>query len=301
MRRDEWLLLISMVFLTAASFSYLYEQRYTGLLPVITYPYRDYALPLAVLGAVIFAFALYLRLRGSPREPFSLPFSPAALNLAFFVATGLIMKVAAEIMHEVGGHGFYVLLFGGRILGVHISLLWPLETSYIWWSLPSLGSFEHALVLGGGILNGILVSFTLQLLLFLRPQSRRLMVPLLWFAYWNYISSAGYLLSGGFGAFGDVAELIKIGFLTVLSSLLLGLAVFTVGYILLSIILRRLITPLVSARNLGYAVSGFWLTTALVVILTVFNPYVKASPELVPIGFIPTVLWLTLERLWKRK
>jgi|GEM_PF-1040696 len=312
MRRDAWLLIVSAVLLTAASFSYLYEQRYIGLVPegytgsfidliVITHPCRDYAPPLAVLGALTLVFALYFRLRGTPEEAPFRSFSPTSLNLAFFVATGLILKVAAEVMHEVGGHGFYVLLFGGRIREVYISLLWPLQTSYIWWSLPSLGSFEQALVIGGGILNCILVSFALQLLLFLRPQPRRFAVPLLWFAYWNYISSAGYLLSGGFGAFGDVAELIKMGVLTGLSSLLLGLAVFTVGYILLSIILRRLLTPLVSARNLGYAVSGLWLVTALVVVLTVFNPGVKAPPALVPIGFIPTLLWLALERLLKRK
>jgi len=310
MRRDGGLLLVSAALLIAASFSYLYEYRYIGLVPegwtgsfpvVITYPCRDYALPLSTLGALALVSVIYLRLQGTSGMAPSQPFSPAALNLAFFVAAGLVTKVAVEIMHEVGGHGFYVLLLGGRVLEVHISLLWPLQSSYIWWSLPDLGSPEQALVMGGGILNCVIVSFILQLFLFLRPQPWRLAVPLLWFACWNCISSAGYLLSGGFGAFGDVAELIKMGVLAGVSSFLLGLAVFTVGYLLLSIVLRRLLKPLVSAKKLGYAVAGFWLTTALVVILTVFNPHVKASPVLIPVGFIPSLLWLVVEHLWRSK
>jgi hypothetical protein len=312
MRRDVGLLLVSVALIIVASLSYLYEQRYIGLVPegytslfidliVIVHPFREYALPLSTLGALALVSALYLRLQGTSGTAPSQPFSPAALNLAFFVAVGLIMKVAAEVMHEVGGHGFYVLLFGGRILGVYISLLWPLESSYVWWSLPDLGSSERALVMGGGILNCVIVSFILQLFLFLRPRPWRLAVSLLWFSFWNYISSAGYLLSGGFGAFGDVAELIEMGFLTGVSSLLLGLAVFIVGYILLSIVLRRLLRSLVSAKKFGYTVAGFWLTTALIVTLTVFNPQVKASPALIPVGFIPALLWLVLERLWRRK
>jgi hypothetical protein len=309
MRRDMRLLLVSAALLIASSLSYIYEYLYicpvpegwTGSFPVvITYPYRDHALPLSTLGAFALVSALYFRCQGTPGGTPSPPSSPAALNLAFFVATGLITKVVAEIMHEVGGHGFYVLLFGGRVLGVHISLLWPLQSSYIWWSLPDLGSLEQALVMGGGILNCVIVSFILQLFLFLRPQPWRLAVPLLWFAFWNYISSAGYLLSGGFGAFGDVAELIKMGFLTGVSSFLLGLAVFIFGYLLLSIVLRRLLRSLVSAKRLGYAIAGFWITTALVVTLTVFNPQVKAPPVLIAVGFIPTLLWLVLERLWRK-
>lgn len=300
MRKDEGLLLISAALFIAASFCYLYTQRSTGWRPVITHPYRDYAFPLAVLGAVTLILGLYLWLRGEPKRTPLPSFSPTASNLAFSIVVGLVMKVAAEVMHEVGGHGLYILLFGGRILGVRISLLWPYQTSYIWWSHPALEPLERGLVIGGGILNCLIVSFALQLLLLLRPQPWRLAVPFLWFSYWNYISSAGYLLSGGYGAFGDVAELIEMSVLTRLSSLLLGLAVFTAGYFLLSIILRRLLTPLVSESKLGYVVAGFWLTTPLIVFLTAFNPCVRAPLTLIPVGFIPTLFWLALEMLWKR-
>jgi len=297
-KKDTSLLLISATLLIVASFSYLYEQRYTDLIPVITYPYRDYALPLAVLGAFTLVFTLYLRLR--EKETFYPAFSSPISNLVFFIVMGIIMKVAAEILHEVGGHGFYVLLFGGRILKVHISLLWPLQFSYIWWSLPAGNPLETALVFGGGILNSIIISFVLQFLLFFRPQRWRLGVPLLWLAYWSYISSAGYLLSGGFSAFGDVRELIRMGFLTNLSSFLLGLAVFIAGYPFLSLILRRLLTPLVAVNNLKYAVAAFWLTTALVAILTALNPDIRTPFIVIPMGLIPSPLWLVSELLWKR-
>jgi len=293
------LLLISMTLLIASSFSYLYEQRYTDLIPIITYPYRNYALPLAALGAFTLVFALYLRLR--EKETFYQTFSSPISNLVFFIVVGIIMKVAAEILHEVGGHGFYVLFFGGRILKIHISLLWPLQSSYIWWSLPAGDPLETALVFGGGILNSIVISFVLQFLLLFRHQSWRLGVTLLWFAYWSYISSAGYLLLGGFGAFGDVRELIRMGFLTNLSSFLLSLAVFIAGYLFLSLILRRLLTSLVAVNNFKYAVAAFWLTTALVAILTVSNPDVRAPFIVIPMGLIPSLLWLVSELLWKRR
>ena len=47
------------------------------------------------------------------------------------------MKVLGEVVHEVMGHGVFVLLFGGDIIRVHIAFLWPYEFSYI----SSNGSF----------------------------------------------------------------------------------------------------------------------------------------------------------------
>ena len=301
MRKEAAIPLVLATLLIVASFSYIYAMRYTGLFHVITNPIRGYALPFLALGTMTLIIGLYLSPRGEPEEASSQPYSTAMSNLAFFIFVGFIMKVVAEVMHELGGHGLYILLFGGRILRVRISLLWPLQSSYIWWSLPSLGHLERSFIVGGGILNCLIVYFSLQLLLLLRPQPWRFGVPLLWFSYWSYISSAGYLISGGYGPFGDVAELIEMGILTNLTSLILGLAIFAVGYFLLSVILRRLIAPIVSESMLGYAVAGFWLTTAFVVILTVLNPVVRAPLTLIPIGFIPTFLWLILEGLWKRK
>jgi len=51
--------------------------------------------------------------------------------LAEFLLIAFIMKIAGEFVHEVFGHGLFVLLFGGRIIQVYLSILWPYELSYI--------------------------------------------------------------------------------------------------------------------------------------------------------------------------
>jgi len=53
----------SLTFLVAALFSYFYESRFTGLLPVITYPLRPYVVLFAVTGVVLGASGLFLQMR----------------------------------------------------------------------------------------------------------------------------------------------------------------------------------------------------------------------------------------------
>ena len=50
---------------------------------------------------------------------------------AEFLTTALVMKIMGEFVHEFMGHGLFVLLFGGRIIQVYLSILWPYELSYI--------------------------------------------------------------------------------------------------------------------------------------------------------------------------
>jgi hypothetical protein len=57
--------------------------------------------------------------------------------LAISLVIAFVTKVIGEIVHEVAGHGLFIVLFGGQITSIHISLLWPYELSYIGWS----GSF----------------------------------------------------------------------------------------------------------------------------------------------------------------
>ena len=45
--------------------------------------------------------------------------------LSIFLSIGFIMKILGEVIHEVMGHGLFILLFGGTITRVHIALLWP--------------------------------------------------------------------------------------------------------------------------------------------------------------------------------
>lgn len=219
----------------------------------------------------------------------------------FFIVLGFVMKVVGEVVHEVLGHGFYVQLFGGTIRRVHISPLWPLRTSYIWWSAPGLSPTQEALVVGGGVLNCLVLSFILQAILLLRPQPWRYATPMLWLAFWFYLSSTGYLMVGALRPFGDVAQLISMDILTPTSSLALGLALFTVGFISLSTILRRALLTVVSEVAAGRWVAFFWLTVPLALTAAAFNPQYHASPVLILVGFLPAVVWLLWEKLSKMR
>ena len=60
-------IILSGLLLALALFSCLYESRSTGLLPVITYPLRHYAIPLGVVGAVFGSRGVFIQ--QSKRQP----------------------------------------------------------------------------------------------------------------------------------------------------------------------------------------------------------------------------------------
>jgi hypothetical protein len=53
-------IVLSVIFLALALFSYFYESRSTGLLPVITYPLRAYTIPFAIIGAVLASCGIFI-------------------------------------------------------------------------------------------------------------------------------------------------------------------------------------------------------------------------------------------------
>ena len=79
--------------------------------------------------------------------------------LTVFLSLGFITKILGEVVHEVMGHGLFVLAFGGRITNVSISLLWPYELSQIGFAAPTHGfqPWQEVLVDGGGILMCLIV------------------------------------------------------------------------------------------------------------------------------------------------
>ena len=52
------LLLLAIILYILSAFCYSYEAK--GMLPVINYPYRDYALPLAIIASVLLVIAAIL-------------------------------------------------------------------------------------------------------------------------------------------------------------------------------------------------------------------------------------------------
>jgi hypothetical protein len=174
-----------------------------------------------------------------------------------------VTKIVGEFVHEVMGHGFFVLLFGGRIVGIHLSLLWPYELSYIRWS-GNFMQWQQTWIAGGGITVCFIVSGLLQaLLLFKIVKDWRLSSLLLWLAFWTFLNPSGYLIIGGVIPFGDVASLIEYRVLTQQSSLLIGLITFSASFLSLSkiLIIQLTIKNIVKTiKELRLSLALFWAT-----------------------------------------
>ena len=56
-------IVLSVIFLAVVLFIYFFESRSTGLLPVITYPLRDYTVLFAIIGAVLASCGIFIQKR----------------------------------------------------------------------------------------------------------------------------------------------------------------------------------------------------------------------------------------------
>ena len=191
--------------------------------------------------------------------------------LAISLVIAFVTKVVGEIVHEVAGHGLFIVLFGGQITSVHISLLWPYGLSYIGWS-GSFMRWQQTWIAGGGILVSIIVSGVLQaLLLFNVIKDWGSSSPLLWLAFWTFLNPTGYLIIGGVRPFGDVASLITAGALSQELSLLVGLILFVAAFLSLSKILitQLTITNVVESVNgLRLSLTLFWAIIPVITMIT---------------------------------
>ncbi len=214
-----------------------------------------------------------------------------------FLVLGFLMKIAAEFIHEVLGHGVFVLFFGGEIAGLHISVLWPYEFSHIRWYLPSVASsVQLALVYAGGILACLAVSFLIQAFQIVKRKVRwHFSLMLFWLAFWTFISSTGYLLIGGLAPFGDVHNLIALGALTRLSSFLIGFVVLILGFVALSLILRRTLAELYPFKMASLGVAAFWLIVPLLFIAMAARPEPLLQTMYLPLAFLPSLLSFIIE------
>ena len=223
--------------------------------------------------------------------------------LTVFLLIGFAMKVLGEVVHELMGHGLLVLLFGGTISSVHISLLWPYELSGIGFIAPPGGfqTWERALIDGGGILACLLVSFISQALLLSRLSNRMhwlLSSTLLWLGFWTFINPAGYLIIGGIEPFGDIANLISAGFMTQTMALVLGLLIFLVGFLSLSRALKLVLRQAGVTMGEKWSLAIFWSLIPLITALTLIGR--GGSLLFLPLSFIPVALgyaWPALYRL----
>lgn len=188
--------------------------------------------------------------RGDDRSPISF--------LTIFFICGFLTKLISETLHELG-HGVFVIVFGGEVLEIFISVFWPFQRSWIRWSLPeNIGSGELSIIYAGGILLCLAVSFSLQAYLHLRKNSWIVSLPLAWLSFWCFLNGVGYLTLGGLLSYGDVKALIELGCLTKATSIAVGLALFAVGFPSLSKILFNIFSEKFSRRGSILAITIFW-------------------------------------------
>jgi len=217
--------------------------------------------------------------------------------LAVFMVVGFAMKIVAEFVHEICGHGLFVLLFGGEITGLYISVLWPYKLSYIGWSLPSgVTPVQKAWVYGGGVVASLSVSFLAQIFLLVKKKIRwHFALTLFWLAFWTFVNSTGYFLIGGLKPFGDVDELIKLGALTRLLSFAIGLTIFVLGFVALSWILRKMLMEVFPIKVASLGLVFFWLIIPVLIVVMLANPERELQAAYLPLTFIPASLSFFME------
>lgn len=212
--------------------------------------------------------------------------------LMSFLSLGFVAKILGEVVHEVMGHGLFAVAFGGRITNIKISLLWPYQLSHIGFSPPPGGflPWQEALVDGGGILMCLVVSLILQVILLLGFSKRGNWVVssmLFWLAFWTFINPAGYLVVGGIEPFGDIANLISAGVMTQQLAFILGLLIFLVNLLSLSIILRNVLRKAGVKEDARWSIVLFW---PIVPLLTLVSVVGQGRPLLIALlGFFPVL------------
>ena len=178
--------------------------------------------------------------------------------LLMFLFLGFMMKIASEFIHEMG-HASFVLMFGGRVTGMSISVEWPFTLSHTRWEMRNPSDIQIALISIAGILFDVLTTLSGQAILRMRKEIRPFFaIALFWLSLWPYLSSVVYLVMGAFYPFGDILDLISaipvpriwIGTLGVI-------LLFSFTYSL-SMILKGIFSSVLGLVNASEAVSYFW-------------------------------------------
>lgn len=211
--------------------------------------------------------------------------------LIIFLLSGFFTKIISEFIHEVLGHGLFVILFGGNITSINISILWPYNFSSIGWA-GSFYAWQMSWIQSGGILVCLIVSAFLQALLLLNiVRGTRLASVFFWLSFWTFLNSSGYLIIGGINPFGDVEYLISAGILTQPLSLLIGLAVFFVAFFTLSWIYIRILSraELINGeRSIRFSLALFWLLVLPITFLALAGR--GWSFTYLPLSLVPTAI-----------
>ncbi len=210
-----------------------------------------------------------------------------------FLLSAFFMKLVSEFVHEVIGHGLFVMLLGGTIRSVYISVLWPYELSHIQWTLPPLEVWQRVWLYSGGIIATGALALVLITYLLVKSPDYRLTVIFSWLAFWCLMNAAGYLVIGGLHPFGDIAGLMNLNVISSAQSLGLGIGILVMGFIALSHVQRKALFAILG-RQAAFANIVMWTTVPVVTSLAAIGMEVCALRVLMA-GVIPPVLSVLLE------
>ena len=282
-------------------YGYPFIWRITNLFGPTEYILGNLALD-AVVWAIISLLAVFIVQRVGTRffKTSDTPIEKGSLRafLAYFLLLAFIQKAVGEFVHEVLGHGLFATLFGGRILRINISLLWPYRLS----GIEFTGNFDvwhRPWIDGGGLLVCLTVSCIIQVFLRWKVKNWCVAVPLFWLAFWTFVNPVGYLIVGGIKPFGDILQLIAEGVLSQTSSLAMGLIIFALAFFSLSRIFNDIM------RNIGFienktqlriSLSLLWMITPLITLMAITGLGFPSSYSLflLAISFVPSILALVL-------
>ena len=219
--------------------------------------------------------------------------------LLTFLFLGFMMKVLSEFIHEMG-HASLVLIFGGRVTGMSISVEWPFTLSHTRWELQNPTDIQVALISVAGIIFDVFTSLTGQTLLRTRKDIRPfLAIALFWLSFWSYLSSVVYLVMGAFYPFGDVLDLIGV---MPVPQLWIG----TIGVVLLisftyslSLILRDIFSSVLGLVNASEMVSYFWAILHMFFVSITIVKYGMPMPPTIAVTVLVLIfVWSFFAARW---
>lgn len=179
--------------------------------------------------------------------------------LLTFLFLGFVMKIVSEFIHEMG-HAAFVLIFGGTVTGISISVEWPFTLSHTRWKLQNPTDIQIALISVAGIVFDVTITVLGQALLITRKKiSQFSAVALFWLSFWPYLGSVVYLVMGAFYPFGDILALTNVMEIPRLWIGAIGILLLITCTYSLSMILRGIFSRVLQTTMASEMVSYFWV------------------------------------------
>lgn len=219
--------------------------------------------------------------------------------LLTFLFLGFMMKVVSEFIHEMG-HATFVLLFGGKLTGMSISVEWPFTMSHTTWEMQNSSNFKIGLISIGGILFDVITTVLGQAVLISRKKMNQFSaVALFWLSFWPYLGSVVYLVMGAFYPFGDVLALTNVMETPRLWIGVIGIVLLISNTYSLSMILREIFSRVLQTTKASEMVSYFWaLLHLFFVSITLVKVGLPLPPSLVMAVLALIFVWSFITARW---